>query len=33
VLISSHDEDVIRAADRVITLQDGRVVDDSYARL
>lgn len=33
VLISSHDEDVIRAADRVITLADGRVVDDSYARV
>ena len=29
VLISSHDEAVIDAADRVITLADGRVVDDS----
>ena len=30
VLITSHDEDVIRAADRVITLADGRVVADTY---
>jgi putative ABC transport system ATP-binding protein len=29
VLISSHDEAVIDAADRVITLADGRLVDDS----
>jgi ABC-type lipoprotein export system ATPase subunit len=28
VLISSHDEDVISAADRVITLADGRIVSD-----
>jgi putative ABC transport system ATP-binding protein len=28
VLISSHDEDVISAADRVITLADGRLVSD-----
>jgi putative ABC transport system ATP-binding protein len=29
VLISSHDEAVIDAADRVITLADGRLVDDT----
>lgn len=28
VFISSHDEDVIGSADRVVTLADGRVVDD-----
>lgn len=28
VLISSHDEAVISAADRVLTLEDGRLVDD-----
>jgi putative ABC transport system ATP-binding protein len=33
VLISSHDTDVIRTADRVITLADGRVVTDSYHRV
>ncbi len=32
VLISSHDEDVIDAADRVITLADGRVVSDEPHR-
>jgi putative ABC transport system ATP-binding protein len=31
VLISSHDEAVIDAADRVITLADGRLVDDIRA--
>jgi ABC-type lipoprotein export system ATPase subunit len=29
VLISSHDGAVIDAADRVITLADGRLVDDT----
>jgi putative ABC transport system ATP-binding protein len=33
VLISSHDEAVISAADRVVTLADGRVVADQRARL
>jgi ABC-type lipoprotein export system ATPase subunit len=33
VLISSHDTDVIRTADRVVTLADGRVVTDSYHRV
>ncbi len=33
VLISSHDEDVIGAADRVLTLADGRLVADSYHRI
>jgi putative ABC transport system ATP-binding protein len=32
VLISSHDEAVISAADRVITLADGRIVSDERAR-
>jgi putative ABC transport system ATP-binding protein len=32
VLISSHDEAVISAADRVVTLADGRVVADQRAR-
>jgi putative ABC transport system ATP-binding protein len=32
VLISSHDEAVISAADRVITLADGRIVDDQRSR-
>jgi ABC-type lipoprotein export system ATPase subunit len=32
VLISSHDEAVIAAADRVVTLADGRVVTDQRAR-
>ncbi len=32
VLISSHDEEVIDAADRVITLADGRVVADEPRR-
>jgi putative ABC transport system ATP-binding protein len=31
VLISSHDEAVISAADRVLTLADGRLVDDHRA--
>lgn len=31
VLITSHDQDVIAAADRVITLADGRIVADSHA--
>lgn len=31
VLISSHDEAVISGADRVVTLADGRVVDDTRA--
>jgi putative ABC transport system ATP-binding protein len=31
VLISSHDEAVISAADRVLTLADGRLVDDRRA--
>ena len=29
VLITSHDQEVIGAADRVITLADGRIVSDS----
>lgn len=29
VLISSHDEEVISAADRVVTLADGRIVSDT----
>jgi ABC-type ATPase involved in cell division len=33
VLITSHDQEVIRAADRVLTLADGRLVDDSYQRV
>jgi putative ABC transport system ATP-binding protein len=32
VLISSHDEAVIAAADRVLTLTDGRIVADQRAR-
>ncbi len=32
VLISSHDEAVIAAADRVVTLADGRIVADHQAR-
>jgi len=32
VLISSHDEAVISAADRVVTLADGRIVEDYRAR-
>jgi putative ABC transport system ATP-binding protein len=32
VLISSHDEAVISAADRVLTLADGRVVADEWTR-
>jgi putative ABC transport system ATP-binding protein len=32
VLISSHDEAVISAADRVVTLADGRIVADTRAR-
>jgi ABC-type lipoprotein export system ATPase subunit len=32
VLISSHDEAVISAADRVITLADGRVIEDERLR-
>lgn len=32
VLISSHDEAVIAAADRVLTLADGRIVTDQRAR-
>jgi putative ABC transport system ATP-binding protein len=31
VLISSHDEAVIAAADRVVTMADGRITDDSRA--
>jgi putative ABC transport system ATP-binding protein len=31
VLVSSHDESVIRGADRVLTLADGRIVDDTRA--
>jgi len=31
VLISSHDEAVIAAADRVLTLADGRLVSDRRA--
>jgi ABC-type lipoprotein export system ATPase subunit len=33
VLLSSHDEEVISAADRVLTLDDGRLVDDQRSRL
>lgn len=33
VLITSHDEDVIRVADRVVTLADGRIVDHSHQRV
>jgi putative ABC transport system ATP-binding protein len=29
VLLTSHDEAVIGLADRVVTLADGRIVDDS----
>jgi putative ABC transport system ATP-binding protein len=32
VLISSHDEDVISSADRIITLTDGRVTSDQSRR-
>jgi ABC-type lipoprotein export system ATPase subunit len=33
VLISSHDEAVISAADRVVTLADGRLVSDKRTRV
>jgi ABC-type lipoprotein export system ATPase subunit len=33
VLISSHDEAVIAAADRVVTMADGKIVEDSRAAL
>jgi putative ABC transport system ATP-binding protein len=33
VLITSHDQEVIRAADRVLTLADGRLVDDTHQRV
>jgi ABC-type lipoprotein export system ATPase subunit len=32
VLIASHDQDVIAAADRVITLADGRITSDTRSQ-